>query len=123
MEEAANAIADETFAVLNDQPRYVGIDAARLEAHARHCLPYRDAVLTSGDLAIKVTEARSATAAQWDFMQRLSAIMPTAEVVLRAHHVSWKGHPDAPILTAFGVRLTCTIGPFIVKREFAAPDA
>jgi hypothetical protein len=29
---------------------------------------------------------------------------------------------DAPTLTVFGVRVTRKVGPFILKREYAAPD-
>ena len=122
MEEPAQAMADEAFAVLNDQPRYVGIDDARLQAHLRLCPGYAKAVVTSADLTITVTEARSATAAQWDRMQQLKALVPDAEVILRAHKIGSKPHADAPTLTAFGVRVTRKVGPFILKREYAAPD-
>ena len=122
IEEPAQAIADEAFAVLNGQSRYVGIDDARLQAHLRLCPGCAEAVVTSADLTITVTEARSVTAAQWERMQELKALVPDAEVVLRAHKIGWKPHPEAPTLTAFGVRVTRKVGPFILKREYAAPD-
>jgi hypothetical protein len=55
-------------------------------------------------------------------MQQLKALVPDAEVVLRAHKIGWKPQPDAPTLTAFGVRVARKVGPFILKREYAAPD-
>jgi hypothetical protein len=122
MDEAAHAMADHTFAVLKDQPRYLGIDAARLQAHLRQFRAYADAVVTSADLAITVAEARSATEAQWERLQQLGAAVPGAEVILRAHKVGLKEHPNGPALMAFSVRLTRKVGPFVLKREYAAPD-
>jgi hypothetical protein len=127
MEEAAQAMADHTFAVLKDQPRYLGIDEARLQAHLRQFRAYADAVVTAADLAITVAEARSATEAQWERLQQLGAAvpgaeLPGAEVILRAHKVGLKEHPNGPTLMAFGVRVTRKVGPFVLKREYAAPD-
>ena len=50
------------------------------------------------------------------------AELPGAEVILRAHKVGLKGHPNGPTLMAFGVRVTRKVGPFVLKREYAAPD-
>src|SRR5262249_4947937 len=49
-------------------------------------------------------------------------IVPDAEIVVRSHVIGWKQDPRVPPLIAFGVRLTRKIGPFILKREYAAPD-
>jgi hypothetical protein len=115
-------MADDAFGVLKDQPRYLGIDAARLQAHLRQFRAYAEAVVTSADLAITVAEARSASAAQWALLQQLSAAMPGAEVILRAHKVGLRDDPNGPTLMAFGVRVTRKVGPFMLKREYAAPD-
>ena len=55
-------------------------------------------------------------------MQQLKVLVPDAEVILRAHKIGSTPHADAPTLTAFGVRVTRKVGPFILKREYAAPD-
>ncbi len=122
IEEVVHAIADQAFAVLDDRPRYVGIDHVRLQAHVRRISAHRHAVLTSGDIAVSITKAASVTAEQWKFVELIQKIVPDAEIVVRSHVVGWKKDPHVPALTAFGIRVTRKIGPFILKREFAAPD-
>ena len=38
--------------------------------------------------------------------------------------LSWRKHPQVSLmaLAAFGIRVTRKIGPFILKREYAAPN-
>src|SRR6202030_734111 len=75
MDEAAHAMADDAFAVLKDQPRYLGVDEARLQAHLRQFRAYADAVVTAADLAITVDEARSATEADCERMNHVRAVL------------------------------------------------
>jgi hypothetical protein len=121
-EEVVEAIADDAFAALRDRPRYVGIDHVRLQAHVRGYPAHRHAVLSPIDVAVTVTNAASVTAAQWRVVDLIKGIVPDAEIVVRSHVIGWKKDPNVPPLIAFGVRVTRNIGPFILKREYAAPD-
>jgi hypothetical protein len=120
--EVVEAIADEAFAALNDRPRYAGIDHVGLQAHVRAYPAHRNILLLPTDLAVTVTNAASVTAAQWNVAEVIKGIVPDAEIVVRSHAVAWKKDPNVPARTAFGVRVTRKIGPFIVKREYAAPN-
>jgi hypothetical protein len=121
-EEVVQAIADKAFAVLGERPRYIGIDYVRLQAHVRGFPAHRNAVLTPTDVTVTVANAAGVTAEQWKVVELIKEILPDAEIVVRSHAVGWKGDPKLPALTAFGVRVTRKIGPFILKREYAAPD-
>jgi hypothetical protein len=123
IEEVTQAIADETFAGLNQLPQYVGIDHVRLQAHVREFRVHRNVTLTSADVAVTVTKAPTVTAAQWKIVQHISELVPDAEIMVRAHMIGWKRDASVPALTAFGARVTLKVGPFILKREYAAPDA
>jgi hypothetical protein len=120
-DEVIEAIADEAFTALRDRPRYVGIDHVRLQAHVRGYPAHRHAVLSATDVAVTVTNAASVTAAQWRVVDLIKGIVPDAEIVVRSHVVGWKKDPSVPPLIAFGVHVTRKIGPFILKREYAAP--
>ncbi len=121
-EEVVQAIAHRAFAALNDRPRYDGIDHVRLQTHVRGFPAHRNVVFGSTDVAVTVSNAASVTAAQWKNAELIKAIVPDAEIVVRSHVVGWKKDPNVPPLIAFGVRVTRKIGPFILKREYAAPD-
>ena len=56
-------------------------------------------------------------------MQELQRVFPDANVVLREHRISWKDDLNAPSLTMYGVIVTRKIGPFDLRREYAAPDS
>jgi hypothetical protein len=83
---------------------------------------YAHVVVTPSDLTIFGTDAVKATEAQWALVQQLKSVFPDATVVLREHRVAWKGDHQAPTLTAYGVIVTRTVGPFTLRREYAAPD-
>ena len=68
-------------------------------------------------------EAVKATAAQWALVQELHALVPYATVNLRVHTLAWKTDRQAPTLTLFGVVVTLRVGPFTLRREYAAPDS
>ena len=83
---------------------------------------HRHAVVSATDVAVTVANAANVTAAQWSVVELIKVIVPDAEIVVRSHVIGWKKDPNVPPLIAFGVRVTRKIGPFILKREYAAPE-
>ena len=121
MEEAIALMSDHAFAALGDRPLYARDGAERLQRHLRVSgLP--DAVVIQPDLVVAGTDAVKATASQWALVRELQAALPDAKVVLRTHRLTWRRDPNAPPLTLCGVLLTRKAGPFLLRREFAAPD-
>jgi hypothetical protein len=122
MEEALDAMADQAFAAGNAFERYACDGAARLQEQLRQLPQYENVVVTPNHITIFNTDAVGATAAQWALMEQLRQVFPNATVTLREHRVSWKGHAEAPTLTKHGVLVTCKVGPFDLRREYAAPE-
>jgi hypothetical protein len=120
--EVVDSLADQAFAPFDSRPTYVRNGALDLQEHLRRFATYADAVITSDDLAVFSNNAHTATADQWNILQEFRAIVPDADITLRAHRLTWKQHPDAPALTLFGVRVTRRVGPFTLQREYAAPN-
>ena len=123
MEEALDAMADQAFAAGNAFEPYICDGAARVQQRLRLLPQYAEVVVHPTDLNIFGTDAVKATDAQWARVQQLKGVFPDATVVLREHRVAWKGDEQAPTLTAYGVIVTRTVGPFTLRREYAAPDA
>lgn len=121
--EAVEAMTDLGYQPLSRFPLYPLDGAERLQAHLRQYPAYAKVVVTLRDLAITVQDAPDATAQQWARVQEIQQALPEAAATLRAHQLSWKGHPDTPTLTVFGVRVKLKVGPFTLCREYAAPDA
>jgi hypothetical protein len=119
--EAIEAMADEAFAVVGDRPRYLRDGHQQLQAHLRQSPRYANAVVTSADLVVTSKNAGQATAAQWALVQQLQTVVPDATVALRVHRLSWRQDPQASTLTVFGVLVTRKVGPFTLRREYAAP--
>jgi hypothetical protein len=122
VEEAIEALTEEAFGILNDQPRYPLDGAARLQAHLRLTTGRPDLVVNPGDLQVIGSDATSATAAQWAVVRHLKATLPDAEVTLREHRLSWRRDSTQPSLTVFGALVTRQVGPFTLRREFAVPE-
>ena len=122
IDEALEALADETFAVLQDRPRYTRDGVARLQASLRQDPRYVDAVVTAGTLSVISANAVKATAVQWALVKEVQSLVPNATVTLRVHRLSWKQDPRASTLTVFGVLVTVTHGPFTLRREYEAPE-
>lgn len=122
MEEAIEAITDQAFAAIADHPPYARDGADRLQAHLRESPEYADAVVSYVDLVVVSSNAIKATAAQWAVVQSVQKALPGATVTLRAHRLSWKRQVQAPILTLFGVLVTQKVGPFVLRREYAAAN-
>jgi hypothetical protein len=119
--DAIALMTDQAFAAVEDRPRYSPLRAAQLQTHLRQCSKYADVVLADGDVRISTGDATSATAAQWALLNTFKQALPSAAVVLRQHAVAWKRRTDAPVLTSVGVLVTCDFGPFVLRREYAAP--
>jgi hypothetical protein len=94
-----------------------------MQAHLRRYPDYKDAVMTERDLAVADDNAVQATAAQWARAQEARAILPDATVTLRSHRLTWRGRPEAPALTLYGLLVVRRLGPIIVRREFAVPQS
>ena len=123
MEEVIDAMTDQAFEAGNGFERYAFDGAARLQQRLREHPQYANAVVTSNNITIFNTDAVKATDAQWTLVQELQRVFPDATVTLREHRISWKGDAAAPTLTMYGVIVTRKVGPFDVRREYAAPDA
>ncbi len=123
MEEVIEAMADQAFAAGDGFERYVCDGPSRVEELLRQVPQYTGVVVTPNHITIFNTDAVEATAAQWARMEELRRAFPDATVTLREHRVSWKGDAEAPTLTKHGVLVTCKVGPFDLRREYAAPDS
>ncbi|HKC40885.1 MAG TPA: hypothetical protein VKC15_15200 [Gemmatimonadales bacterium] len=121
-EEGREAIADTMCEPVRDWPRYVRNGPAVMQAYVRRYPEYKDAVVTERELAVSDADAVHATAAQWARVQEARTILPDATVTLRSHRLTWKGHPEAPALTLYGLLVVRRLGPIIVRREFAVPQ-
>lgn len=123
MPEVIEAIADEAFAALREWPRYARNGPEMMQAHIRRYPEYERAVITERDLAVVDADAVQASPAQWARAQDARAILPDATVTLRTHRLTWRGHPDAPALTLYGLLLVRNVGPLVLRREFAVPQS
>lgn len=121
MREVVAALTDDEFAGLADHPHYALDGAAVLQAHLRERTGRADLAVSPADLIVIGEDADSATASQWEVVRRLQAAVPDGTVTLRSHRLSWRREPNSPSLTVFGVLVTRKVGPFVLRREFAAP--
>lgn len=60
------------------------------------------------------------TAAQFALVQEVRCLMPDATVTLRSHKLTWKRNVQVALEPLFGVLVTQRVGPFTVRREYAA---
>ena len=123
IEEVLEAMTDQAFEAGTGFERYSFDGAARLQQRLRDLPQYANAVVTPANVTIFNTDAVKATEAQWSVVQELQRVFPDATVVLREHRISWKDDSNAPTLTMYGVIVTRKIGPFDLRREYAAPDS
>jgi len=54
-------------------------------------------------------------------VQEIRRLLPAATVTLRIHKLAWKRDTQAPTLILCGVLVTSKVGPFTLRREYAAP--
>jgi hypothetical protein len=123
MEEVIEAMTDQAFEAGNGFVRYAFDGAARLQQRFRELPRYASVVVTPANVTIFNTDAVKATDAQWVRVQELQRVFPDATVALREHRISWKGDAQAPTLTMYGVIVTRKVGPFDLRREYAAPES
>ena len=121
--DGLEAMTDQAFEAGTGFERYSFDGAARLQQRLRNLPQYANAVVTPANVTIVNADAVKATEAQWAIVQQLQQVFPDAPVVLREHRISWKDDSNAPSLTMYGVIVTCKIGPFDLRREYAAPDS
>jgi hypothetical protein len=122
MEEVIEAMTDQAFEAGNGFERYAFDGATRLQQRLREFPQYAGVVVTPPNVIIFNTDAVKATDAQWAIVQALQRVFPDATVTLREHRISWKCDADAPTVTIHGVLVTRKVGPFDLRREYAAPD-
>lgn len=120
MDEALDAITDQAFAALGSRPRYVQDGVDRLQQHLRRVPDFANMTVSRGDLVVTSTNVDRMTAAQWALVNDLRALVPDATVTLRAHKIAWKRDPRVGVEPVFGVLVTTRVGPFTVRREYAA---
>lgn len=121
-EEVVDALTAEAFAAVDDVTRYPLDGPARLQAHLRAVTGRSDLVVLPSELHVLGADAASASAGQWAMMRALQSRLPDAEVTLREHRLSWRRDSNLAGLSVFGVLVTRQVGPFILRREFAAPE-
>jgi hypothetical protein len=120
MDEAIEAITDQAFAALGSRPRYVQDGVDRLQEHLRRVPEFPTMTVSRGDLVVTSTNVDRMTAAQWALVNDVRALVPDATVTLRAHKIAWKRDPRVAVGPVFGVLVTTRVGPFTVRREYAA---
>jgi hypothetical protein len=120
MDEAIEAITDQTFAALGSRPRYVQDGVDRLQEHLRRVPEFGNMPVSRSDLVVTSTNVDRMTAAQWALVNDVRALVPDATVTLRAHKIGWKRDPRIAVGPVFGVLVTSRVGPFTVRREYAA---
>ncbi len=123
VDEAVEAMTDEVFDALADRPRYVHDGVARLQAFLRQFPDYASAVVTPLDLAAPGRRAISASRAQWALLQEMQAAVPDARAELHVRELIWRRDLKAPRLKFFTIVMTQKLGPVLLRREYAAPDA
>jgi hypothetical protein len=121
MEEAIEAITDQTMSVLSQWSAYAHDGAQRLQAQIKTSHGHADTLIGAHDVLVTGTNAMKATSAQWAAVQRIQTAVPHATVTLREHKLTWKRDTRVS-LTSFGVLVTCKEGPFTLRREYALDE-
>ena len=121
LEEIVAAMTDDAFAAAADFPQYERDGVTRLQAYLRATLGDADLSVPPADLKVESADASSATAGQWQVISNLQAKFPDAVVKLREHRLTSLRHATVPPLKTYGVLVTRKVGPFNLRREFAAP--
>jgi hypothetical protein len=121
MDEAIEAITDQTLSELSQWSLYPRDGAQRLQAKVTTSNGHSDARISDRDVLVAGTNAVKATATQWAAVQRIQAAVPQATVTLREHKLTWRQDTRVS-LTSFGVLVTCKKGPFTLRREYALDE-
>ena len=123
LKEVLNCVADLAFAAAKEKPLYVRDGVNQLQCHLRQFAQYANAVVAKEDLIIDSANAENASEPQWALVRELQALLPEANITLRLQCLSWRHDLRAPARTIFFVLVTQQVGPFSVRREYAAPSA
>jgi len=113
-DEVLQALEDAAFRPLDDLARYAKLKSSDVCPDEETC-----AHVTFASHA-----AESASAAQWDLIRDIAARIPEAEVQLRAHAGDCQDRQshDLPEAVRHGVMVHRKVGPFTMRREYAAPQ-
>lgn len=122
VEEAIEAMTDQSFEAARDYTRYTRDGASRLQAHLRQHSGYEAALVMPADLVVASAPAATATQGQWSLAQGLRGALPEATVFLRTHRLSWRRDLQAPMLTLHSAVAVQKAGLFTLRREYAVPD-
>jgi hypothetical protein len=120
MDEVIDAISEHAFEAVANRPRYVADGLVRLQALVRQLSGHENALLTATDVSVTGDSVQEMTATQWALVNEFQALLPDASITLRRHVVEWKRDRAVHVGPVFGVLVTKRVGPFIVRREFAA---
>jgi hypothetical protein len=121
IEEVVAAMTEEAFQSADDIPIYERDGASRLQQHVRSLTGEPAPVVAPSDLQVTSVDATTATADQWSLVSRLQMVFPDALIKLREHRLSSRRHPSIAPLILFGILVTRRVGPFSLRREYAAP--
>lgn len=121
LDEIVAAMTDDAFKSAADVTIYERDGAACLQNHLRAITGDPAVIVAPADLQVSSTDSLSATTDQWSLLSRLQAKFPDAIIKLREHRLTSRRYQDATPLTLFGVLVTRRVGPFGLRREFAAP--
>jgi hypothetical protein len=121
MPEAIDAIADDAFSALRDWPAYIRNGPELLQAHLRRYPKYENAIVSRSDIAVIDADATEATSQQWARTREARALIPDAVLTLRTHRVTWRRDLKAPSIVFYGLLVVRTVGPLVLRREFALP--
>lgn len=121
LDEVLTAMTDDAFRAAIDIPLYERDGAARLQAHLRTNTGDPDLIVAAADLEVISVDAASATSEQWSLMSRLQTTFPDASIKLREHRLRSRRHSATAPLVLFGILVTRRVGPFSLRREYAAP--
>ena len=121
MDEAMEAMADVAFAASADRPRYNPDGPERLQVLLRQRPHYSEIVIAREDVIVTNTDADTMTAPQWLIVKEFQVLFPESTVVVRVHKVSWRHDAQVGLAPAVGILVTQRVGPFTLRREFAAP--
>jgi hypothetical protein len=111
--EVLDAMRDEAFAVLNDFPRYDKITKREVEAVCQH--NYAD------DVDFEVTDAKFATADEFNLMEQFQQLIPNAIIVLRRHRGTC-GHEGCDIIERASLHVSITVREIEFTREYACGE-
>ena len=116
------AVTDATFAPLVAMPTYDSNGARTLQDLLRQLPAYASVVVTSADYRVITKPLTTATPIQWEWMQWVRGILPTANVHLRERELVWHGDSRAPRHRSTTLLVTTKVGPMNLRREFSVPE-